>query len=122
VGGGWALEIETFLGPVKRHRAVRRMPFGAKNFPSNVLLNMLINKNKIGVSFKILYEKIINLSKLRTDPLQCIRYWWISVQELPTVSLSGSLAGNKANSSVSDRISIRNCLVLAKLLTFYKNC
>ncbi len=23
VGGGWALEIETFLGPVKWHRAVR---------------------------------------------------------------------------------------------------
>jgi hypothetical protein len=28
VGGGWALEIETF-GPVKWHRAVRRVPFGA---------------------------------------------------------------------------------------------
>jgi hypothetical protein len=23
MGGGWALEIETFLGPVKWHRAVR---------------------------------------------------------------------------------------------------
>ncbi len=32
VGGGWALEIETFLGPVKCHRAVRRVPyFGAQN-------------------------------------------------------------------------------------------
>jgi hypothetical protein len=30
VGGGWALEIETFLGPVKWHRAVRRVPFGAQ--------------------------------------------------------------------------------------------
>jgi hypothetical protein len=30
VGAGWALEIETFLGPVKRHRAVRRVPFGAQ--------------------------------------------------------------------------------------------
>ncbi len=29
-GGFWALEIETFLGPVKRHRAVRRVPFGAQ--------------------------------------------------------------------------------------------
>jgi hypothetical protein len=28
LGGGWALEIETFLGPVKWHRAVRRVPFG----------------------------------------------------------------------------------------------
>jgi hypothetical protein len=30
VGGSWALEIETFLGPVKWHRAVRRVPFGAQ--------------------------------------------------------------------------------------------
>jgi hypothetical protein len=28
VGGGWAREIETFLGPVKWHRAVRRLSFG----------------------------------------------------------------------------------------------
>ncbi len=28
VGGGWALEIETFLFPVKWLRAVRRAPFG----------------------------------------------------------------------------------------------
>jgi hypothetical protein len=26
MGGSWALEIETFLGPVKLHRAIRRMP------------------------------------------------------------------------------------------------
>jgi hypothetical protein len=30
VGGGWALEIESFLGPVKWHRAHRRVPFGAQ--------------------------------------------------------------------------------------------
>jgi hypothetical protein len=30
VGGGWALEIQTFLGSVKWHRAVRRVPFGAQ--------------------------------------------------------------------------------------------
>jgi hypothetical protein len=31
VGGGWALEFETFLGPVKCHRAVKRVPcFGAQ--------------------------------------------------------------------------------------------
>jgi hypothetical protein len=30
VGGGRALKIETFLGPVKWHRAVRRVPFGAQ--------------------------------------------------------------------------------------------
>jgi hypothetical protein len=29
-GGGWALEIESFLGPVKWHRADRRVPFGAQ--------------------------------------------------------------------------------------------
>ncbi len=27
VGGGWAVEIESFLGPVKWHRANRRVPF-----------------------------------------------------------------------------------------------
>jgi hypothetical protein len=29
-GGGWALEIKSFLGPVKWHRADRRVPFGAQ--------------------------------------------------------------------------------------------
>jgi hypothetical protein len=28
VGGGWALEFESFLGPVKWHQADRRVPFG----------------------------------------------------------------------------------------------
>ncbi len=28
--GGWALEIESFLGTVKWHRADRRVPFGAQ--------------------------------------------------------------------------------------------
>ncbi len=28
--GDWALEIETFLGPVKWHEALRRMPFGVQ--------------------------------------------------------------------------------------------
>jgi hypothetical protein len=30
VGGGWALEFESFLGPVKWHLADRRVPFGAQ--------------------------------------------------------------------------------------------
>jgi hypothetical protein len=30
VGGGWALEIESFLSPVKWHGAERREPFGAQ--------------------------------------------------------------------------------------------
>jgi hypothetical protein len=29
VGGGWALEFPSFLGPVKWHPADRRVPFGA---------------------------------------------------------------------------------------------
>ena len=28
VGGGWALEFPSFLGPVKWERADRRVPFG----------------------------------------------------------------------------------------------
>jgi hypothetical protein len=32
VGGGRALEIESFLGPVKWHRTNRRVPFGAQEF------------------------------------------------------------------------------------------
>jgi len=28
--GGWALEFESFLGPVKWERANRRVPFGAQ--------------------------------------------------------------------------------------------
>jgi hypothetical protein len=30
VGGGWALDFNSFLGPVKWHRADRRVPFGAQ--------------------------------------------------------------------------------------------
>jgi hypothetical protein len=30
VGGGWALQIESFLGPVKWNRAYRQVPFGAQ--------------------------------------------------------------------------------------------
>jgi hypothetical protein len=35
VGWGWAMEIENFSGPVKQHRAVRRVPwkFGVRCFP-----------------------------------------------------------------------------------------
>jgi hypothetical protein len=28
MGGGWALEFSSFLGPVQWHRADRRVPFG----------------------------------------------------------------------------------------------
>ncbi len=30
VGGGWALELESFLGPVKCHQADRRVSFVAQ--------------------------------------------------------------------------------------------
>ena len=33
MGGGWALEIETFLGPVKSHQAVRQVPCWAQKNP-----------------------------------------------------------------------------------------
>jgi hypothetical protein len=36
VGGCWALEFESFLGPVKCHRADRRVPFGAQRTPPSV--------------------------------------------------------------------------------------
>ncbi len=30
VGGDWAMEMESFLGPVKCHRADSQVPFGAQ--------------------------------------------------------------------------------------------
>jgi hypothetical protein len=47
VGGGLALEIETFLGPVKWHRSVRRVQFGAQNFPPSPAFG-LIYKGAVG--------------------------------------------------------------------------
>ncbi len=45
VGGGWALEIETFLGPVKLHLAVRRVPFGAQKSPPSPPPSRAVNFN-----------------------------------------------------------------------------
>jgi hypothetical protein len=45
VGGGWALEIESFLGPVQWHRADRRVPFGAqktREIPLQFRINEII--------------------------------------------------------------------------------
>jgi hypothetical protein len=36
VGGGWALEFESFLGPMKWHRADRRVPFRAQKTRGSV--------------------------------------------------------------------------------------
>jgi hypothetical protein len=46
VGGGWALEMETFLGPVKWHRADRRVPFGATS-PVGCLLHIIIYEEAV---------------------------------------------------------------------------
>ncbi len=47
VGNDWALEIETFLGPVKWHRAVRRVTFGTEKsldfrLPIRIRLSILM--------------------------------------------------------------------------------
>jgi hypothetical protein len=41
MGGGWAPEFESFLGPVKWHRADRRVPFEALLGPSGALRNLI---------------------------------------------------------------------------------
>jgi hypothetical protein len=42
VGGDWVLEIETFFGTVKWHRAVRRVPFGAqKSYTSRATVSLI---------------------------------------------------------------------------------
>ncbi len=44
VGGDWALEIDTFLSPIKWHQAIRRVPFWAqrtRNFQGQPLLHVL---------------------------------------------------------------------------------
>jgi hypothetical protein len=42
VGEGWALEIESFLGPVNWHPADRRVPFGAQK---TLALNVHVSFN-----------------------------------------------------------------------------
>jgi hypothetical protein len=42
VGGGWALEIETFLGPV--NRADRRVPFGTQKTRESVVYTATLSK------------------------------------------------------------------------------
>jgi hypothetical protein len=46
VGGDWALEIKTFLGPVKQHRTVRPVPCGAQkaDLPASKALRMGLYK------------------------------------------------------------------------------
>ncbi len=46
VGGGWALEIESFLSPVKWHRADRPVPFGAQSSLGRYVFGSEISYNK----------------------------------------------------------------------------
>jgi hypothetical protein len=75
VGGGWALEFPSFLGPVKWERAYRRVPFGAQIAPHPTIERLsetspsppipeLIRNKAENVSYIILYappvHKIFN--------------------------------------------------------------
>jgi hypothetical protein len=50
VGEGWALGFESFLGPVKWHRADRRVPFGAQKI-YYVLSKSLLTKTLTMICF-----------------------------------------------------------------------
>jgi hypothetical protein len=52
--GGWALEFESFLGPVNWHRADRRVQFGALRADS---MSKLMRFNKPSVSY-LLFEEL----------------------------------------------------------------
>jgi hypothetical protein len=56
VGGGWALEFESFLGPVKWHRADRRVLFGAQKNSSEM---------SQGVIYYVCLEKICEKSQFK---------------------------------------------------------
>jgi hypothetical protein len=51
VGGGWAPEFESFLGPVKWHRADRRVPFGAQHLPLALIMDMHASKTLLLLLF-----------------------------------------------------------------------
>jgi hypothetical protein len=63
MGGDWALEIESFLGPVKWHRADRQVPFGPKKL--EISLSALTKYARNARSFsnigpmKIFFQKIV---------------------------------------------------------------
>jgi hypothetical protein len=44
VGGGWALEIEISLGPLKWHRAFRRVPFEAQKSRLALVMHLPASK------------------------------------------------------------------------------
>ena len=53
VGGGWALELESFLGPVKWHQADRRVPFGAQKTRPLPPITKLIRNQETTVRYII---------------------------------------------------------------------
>jgi hypothetical protein len=61
VGGGWALKIESFLGPVNWNRADRRVSFGAQKL--NFLNDFFSLKNVIKVASNSNTGKQKNLEK-----------------------------------------------------------
>jgi hypothetical protein len=44
-GRGWALEIETFWGPVKWHRVDRRVPLRAQKSKTDFLIEIKVNSS-----------------------------------------------------------------------------
>jgi hypothetical protein len=48
VGGGWALEFESFLGPVKWQRADRRVHKGALRCIKEVIQIFTVSNKKVG--------------------------------------------------------------------------
>jgi hypothetical protein len=58
VGEGWTLEIETFLGSVKWHRAVRRVPFGAQKIHSEKYFGQLPDNQYVKDFIKFRYFKM----------------------------------------------------------------
>jgi hypothetical protein len=58
VGGGWALEFPSFLGPVKWHRADRRVPFGVKKVEAPLKMSREMAHKVILPPQKKLYQKV----------------------------------------------------------------
>jgi hypothetical protein len=57
VGGDWALEIETFLGPVKWHQAVRKVPFLAQKVPLAQVMDLHASKT-LHTCFKKIHSSL----------------------------------------------------------------
>ncbi len=56
MGGGWALEFESFLGHVKWNRADRRVPFGAQKTRDLQTRGEMSGKNNVFLQTKIMCD------------------------------------------------------------------